>query len=387
MKFEFATAGRVIFGRGVTNQIAPMAVELGRSPLVVTGRDSERIAPLIEQMKAEGLETSVFSVEGEPTTETALKGAEQAEQGKCDLVISIGGGSAMDAGKAVAALLTNSGGLLNYLEVIGKGRALRRPPAPHIAVPTTAGTGAEVTRNAVLRSLEHNVKVSMRSPMMLSTVAIVDPLLTLSVPPDVTASTGLDALTQLMEAFVCNKSNPITDGICVEGMKRAARSLERAYLNGSDEDAREDMSIASLFGGLALANAALGAVHGFAGPIGGMFEAPHGAVCAGLLAHVMETNIKALKNRAPGSWALKRYDELAQIVTGDAQAQADDGVAWVKKLNETLNVSALTRFGIGREHIEQIVEKSKSASSMKGNPIELTEGELAGILSKALWEK
>ena len=200
----------------------------------------------------------------------------------------------------MAALLTNEGDLSDYLEVVGKGRPLQNPAAPCIAVPTTAGTGAEVTYNAVLGVPDQHVKVSMRSPLMLPRWAIVDPLLTHSMPPELTASTGLDALTQLIEAFVSNKANPLTDGVCREGLQRAGRSLRRAFEDGSDAEAREDMSLASLFSGMALANAKLGAVHGFAGPLGGMTDAPHGVICGKLLPYVMQANVRALQDRAAG---------------------------------------------------------------------------------------
>ena len=215
------------------------------------------------------------------------QGVELARREQCDLVIAFGGGSAIDAGKAIAALLANGGELTDYLEVIGKGQPLRHPSVPFIAVPTTAGTGSEVTRNAVLASAEHQVKVSMRSPLMLPRLAVVDPELTLELPPAVTASTGLDALTQLIEPYVSIRANPLTDGFCLEGLRRVSRSLRRAYHAGRDITAREDMSLASLLGGLALANAGLGVVHGFAAPVGGMFHAPHGAICAALLPHGM----------------------------------------------------------------------------------------------------
>src|SRR5205807_1153012 len=173
---------------------------------------------------------------------------------------------------------------------------------------------------------EHHVKVSLRSPLMLPKVALVDPQLTYDLPAELTASTGLDALTQLIEPYVSCKANPLTDSICAEGIRRAARSLRPAFDNGTDKSAREDMALASLFGGLALANAGLGAVHGFAAPIGGMFPAPHGAVCAALLPQVMEVNLRALRQRAPQSEALARFVEIARILTGRAEADANDGV-------------------------------------------------------------
>jgi alcohol dehydrogenase class IV len=385
MQFEFATATRILFGNGTIKAVGSIAKDFGRLAMVVGGKNPDRIEPLLEQLKKQGIEFVTFQVSGrEPTTNLALEGVKLARQQKCELVIGMGGGSVIDTGKVIAALITNQDNLMNYLEVIGLGKKLTNPSAPYIAIPTTSGTGAEVTRNAVLKSPEHQVKVSMRSPLMLPRMALVDPELTYSMPPAVTASTGLDALTQLMEAFVSKKSNPLTDGICREGIHRAARSLRRAFENGSEKAAREDMSLASLFSGLALANAGLGAVHGFAGPLGGMFPAPHGVICARLLPFVMETNISALKNRIPNSPALAQFDEIAQILTGNISAKAEDGLEWIVSLCEILKVPSLSEFGLKEEDFQEVIEKSKNASSMKGNPIQLSGEELAGILRKAL---
>jgi len=282
-------------------------------------------------------------------------------------------------------MLANDGVLLDYLEIIGRGRPLTKPSLPFIAIPTTAGTGAEVTRNAVLASPEHGLKVSLRSPLMLAKIALVDPELTYDLPPAITARTGLDALTQLIEPFVCLRANPITDGLCAEGLGRAARSLQIAFHDGQNKSAREDMALASLFGGLALANAGLGAVHGFAGPIGGMFSnAPHGAICAALLPHVMRANIRALRQRDGQTLALKGYDRIAQICTGDEHASADAGVNWVRELIDDLQTPGLGTYGIRSEHFEDLVRKAAQASSMKANPIVLTPEELAETLQQAL---
>ena len=383
MRFEFATATRIVFGEGTIQEVAPLAAEMGSSAFVVTGRTVKRAEPLLKQLEKQGIKHVAFSVSGEPTTTIVRASVEQARQAKSDLVIGIGGGSVLDTGKAIAAMLTNSGQLEDYLEVVGRGKPLTRHPVPYIAIPTTAGTGAEVTRNAVLASLEHRVKVSMRSPLMLPRLAVVDPALTHSMPPSVTASTGLDALTQLMEVYVSSKANPLTDGICREGLKRAARSLRRAYEDGSNRGAREDMALASLFGGLGLANAKLGAVHGFAGPLGGMFSAPHGVICARLLPYVMQANVQALQGRAAGSPALARYDKVAQLLTGTVTARAVDGVAWVQELCAALKVPPLTEFGLKEQDFPTVVAKSQKSSSMKGNPITLAENELKEILRRS----
>jgi alcohol dehydrogenase class IV len=281
-------------------------------------------------------------------------------------------------------MMANDGELLDYLEIIGRGRALMKPSEPFIAIPTTAGTGSEVTRNSVLASPEHKLKVSLRSPLMLAKVTIVDSELTYDLPPALTASTGLDALTQLIEPFVCSRANPMTDGLCVEGIRRAGRSLRVVFNDGRNKSAREDMAVASLFGGLALANAGLGAVHGFAGPIGGSFPASHGAICAALLPHVMDANLRALRQRAAAGDALRRYGEVARLLTGNADATADDGVKWVRELVGDLQIKPLGAYGIREEHVADLVAKAANASSMKANPISLTAGELTETLRRAL---
>lgn len=392
MRFEFATATRIIFGAGTLQEIGPLAAEMGSRALVVTGRTPARAAPLLDLLAVQGIEAVTFSVAGEPTTEVARLGTQRAREAGCNLVIGFGGGSALDTGKAIAALLTNGGDPDDYLEVVGQGQPLILPSAPYVAIPTTAGTGAEVTCNAVLLSPEHRVKASLRSPLMLPCLALVDPELTHSMPPQVTASTGLDALTQVMEPYVSNRANPLTDALCREGMRRAARSLRRAYAcgeqgrtkHGDDAAAREDMALTSLFGGLALANARLGAAHGFAGPIGGMFPAPHGAVCASLLPHVMAVNVRALQERSPESEALRRYDEIARFLTGNERATADDGVAWVGELCQALQIPSLASYGVTEEDFPALIEKASVSSSMKGNPIKLTPDEMSEILVRAL---
>ena len=383
MRFEFATATRIIFGPGVLRELGPLAREFAPRALVVTGANPRRAEPLFSLLREDGVGAVAFPVPGEPEIETVQQGVALARQGSCGLVISFGGGSALDAGKAIAAMLANPGELLDYLEVIGRGKALAEPSVPFIAIPTTAGTGSEVTRNAVLASPEHRVKVSLRSPFLLPRVAVVDPELTYDLPPAITASTGLDALTQLIEPYVSSRANPMTDALCVEGIRRAARSLRAVFADGRNAAARANMAAASLFGGLALANAGLGAVHGFAGAIGGQFPAPHGAVCAALLPRVMEANLRALRQRQPVADTLRRYEEVARLVTGSASATAEAGVEWVRKLVADLRIPSLGHYGLKREHTAELVEKASQASSMKANPIALTPDELAEVLERA----
>lgn len=387
MRFEFASAGRVIFGAGTLKEAATAVQGWGRHTLLVVGKSTERASGLIDDLASQSIRVTIFHVPAEPTVDLVLEGVQTARKNGCELVIGMGGGSALDAGKAIAALLTNPGELYDYLEVVGKGQPLIQAPAPFLAIPTTSGTGSEVTRNAVLAAPagpEKRVKVSLRSAAMLPRLAIVDPELTYSLTPEITATTGLDALTQLIEPFLSNTANPLTDALCREGIRRSARSLRQAYEDGDDTQAREDLSLASLLGGVALANARLGAVHGFAGPLGGMFPAPHGALCARLLPLVLEANLTALRMRAPHSESLQKFDEVAQILTGKASAQARDGVLWLKDLVAALKIPSLAAYGIKKSNFPEIVAQARKASSMKGNPIELNESELTGILEKAV---
>ena len=384
MTFEFATATRIVFGAGALREAGPAARAFGRRAFVVTGRQSDRAAPLLETLEAAGVAATVYALTGEPTTGAIAAATAQARAAGCELVVGCGGGSALDAAKAVSALLTNPGNLLDYLEVVGRAQPLIRAAAPCVAIPTTAGTGAEVTRNAVLLSPAHRVKVSLRSPLMLPRLALIDPDLILGLPPALTASTGLDALTQLIEPYVSCRANPLTDGLCLEGLRRAARGLRAAFHHGGDAAAREDMALASLFGGLALANAGLGAVHGFAAPIGGTFAAPHGAVCAALLAPVMEANLAAARARQPGGGTLRRYTEIARLLTQDPDADADAGVRWVRTLVAELRIPPLGTYGIAATDVDSIVGQAAKASSMKANPLPLTAAELAGALRQAL---
>lgn len=382
MTFEFATAGRVVFGRGSARQLPERCREHGRRVLVVTGAHPERQAPLLARLEAAGLDCVRYAIAGEPTVDDARHGATLARESGARLVLGLGGGSAIDAAKAVAALARQPADLLEYLEVVGRGRPLDEPPLPILAVPTTAGTGAEVTRNAVLASPEHGVKASLRHASMLPALALVDPELARDCPPAVTAASGMDALTQCLEAFVSCRAQPLTDALCAEGIRRAARSLEAAVRDGGDLDAREDLALAALFSGMALANAGLGAVHGFAAPLGGRFHAAHGAVCAALLAPVWQANLAAL--RRTGAPDLAKFEQAAVLLTSDATAPAEAALPWLQALTQRLAIPGLRACGLAEADFDAVAGLAAQASSMKGNPVALTPAELAGIL-RAAW--
>ena len=380
-RFEFATAQRIVFGDGTVRELGPLACELGRRALVVSGRDPARSAPVVESLRASGLDVQLFSLGGEPTVAEAMAGAELARSMAAEVVVGVGGGSALDGAKAVSALAANPGDPLRHLEVIGEGRPLEHPPLPCLAVPTTAGTGSEVTRNAVLTSPEHQVKVSLRHAWMLPRVALVDPGLTWGLPPGITASTGLDALTQLIEPFLSTRANPLADAFCREGIPRVVRSLHRACRRGDDAEARTDLALASLLGGLALANAGLGAVHGLAAPLGGLRPVPHGAACAALLPHVLEANIQAMT--AAGR-DLSRARELAVLLTGVASAQERDGVRWLAGFVKDLPVQGLGHYGVKPGDARPVAERAMASSSMKANPVTLDLEVLEQAILQAL---
>lgn len=383
MLFEFATATRIVFGPGTARRLPELAVPFGRRVLVVTGSGADRHAVLLDALAAAGLQPTRFRIAGEPTTDEATAGAELARACGAELVLGLGGGSVIDAGKAIAALARQPAGLMEYLEVIGRGRALDAPPLPFLAVPTTAGTGAEVTRNAVLASPAHRLKASLRHASMLPALALVDPELALACPPAVTAASGMDALTQCLEAFVSCRAQPLTDALCREGIRRAAGSLERAVADGGDLDARNDLALAALFSGLALANAGLGAVHGFAAPLGGRHRAPHGAVCAALLAPVWQANLAAVRD-AGDTPTLVKFREAAALLTGDPAATPERGTAFLRELTARLGIHGLAAHGLQESDLAEVVRQAAAASSMMGNPVPLGPEVLQAILRRAL---
>src|SRR2546430_1995285 len=358
--FEFATAGKILAGAGRAAELPGVVAGLGSRVLVCTGADPAR-------------HDVVLAVGAEPTVELARACVAAAREHGADVVAAVGGGSVLDLGKAAAMLLGNGGDPLDYLEVIGSGRQITQPSVPCVAVPTTAGTGAEVTANAVLASPAHGLKASLRSPLMTPRVALVDPELTMSCPPRVTAASGLDALTQCLEPFVSVRANPLTDGLAREGLRRAAAGLRAAYADGSGLGARADMAMCSLLGGIALANAKLGAVHGLAGVIGGTADVPHGMACAALLAPLVQANVRTLRTAAPGSPALDRYAEAAQLLTGKPVASIEDGLTWIGETLTLLGVPGLAAFGLAPGQAGDIAAAAVTSSSMQGNPVPLSQ--------------
>ncbi len=389
INFEFATANRIIFGAGKFKEAGEIAASFGKRAFIVTGGASgdEPFEQLAKDLSARNIPAQRFIVKGEPSLQTMHDGLAAAREHGADVAIGLGGGSAMDTAKCIAGLLTNEGDLLDYLEVVGQGKPLTKPAAPVICIPTTAGTGAEVTRNSVISVPDKQVKVSIRSPYLLPRVALVDPELTYSLPPDVTAYTGLDALTQLIEPFVSFRATFFTDMLCKEGLIEAG-ALLTAFYGGSSQtpsvtQAREKMSLASLFGGLALANSGLGAVHGFAAVLGARYPIPHGACCGILLPYVVDANASApFDHRKREDFD---YDAVHRLLGASIEINADKTlVDTLYRIVRELNMPTLSHYGITADAIPELVQLSKKASSMKANPVELTDDELSGILRAAL---
>jgi alcohol dehydrogenase class IV len=378
--FTFATAGRIVVGLGRAADLPQQVAALGSRVLVVTGAHPERHAGVLDGLAAAGLHPVVHPLHGEPTVQDA-RAAVQAARG-CQVVLGLGGGSAIDLAKAAAAL-TAGGDPLDHLEVVGAGRPLPGPGLPVVAVPTTAGTGAEVTANAVLTT-PPGVKVSLRGPTLLPALAVVDPLLTLDCPPAVTASAGMDALTQCLEPLVSPLASPLTDGFARTGLQAAGRGLRRAWAHGDDVDARADMSLCALLGGMALANAKLGAVHGIAGVVGGRVGGPHGAVCAALLAPVVAVTVRALQQRPTGPDALARYAEAARLLTGRPDAGTPDLLDWLAETVSLLEVPGLGAYGLTAADAPAVAQAALGASSTQGHPVRLSADELAAAVTEAL---
>ncbi|WP_306753732.1 iron-containing alcohol dehydrogenase [Paracoccus actinidiae] len=377
--FAFATATEILFGRGQAAVAAARIAGMGQRVLLVHGRDAGRAGWLADALTAQGCKITGFAVPREPDVPLIQEGI-RAAQG-ADVVVALGGGAVIDAGKAIAALVPATRPMLDHLEVVGQGLPLDNPPLPFVAIPTTAGTGAEVTRNAVIGVPEQRRKVSLRDARMLPRLAIVDPALTDGCPRAVTLASGLDAITQVIEPFVCTRANPLTDALCRDAIPRGLAAIRR-LMEDEDPAARDEMAWVSLCGGLALANAGLGAVHGLAGPLGGLTGAPHGAICGALLPHVLMANRRAATD--PG--AIDRLDQVARWIGAGFDtpfASMPEATRALADWSHRAGLPALSALGIGPEAQTAAAEAAATSSSMKANPVALTENELRRIMEEA----
>lgn len=384
MQFHLTLPQQIIFRDGILPEVPGWCQAFGRRICLVTGASASAHKLLEDSLIAGHYEVIKITITHEPTLQDLERAVEKARGFAAHCVVGIGGGSVLDSAKAIGIMMTNPGKIMDYVEVVGLGQTLKNPSIPVIALPTTAGTGSEVTRNAVLSVTEQKIKVSLRSPLMIPRIAAIDPQFTVTMPPEVTAWTGMDALTQLIEPYLSRRSNVMTDMYCREGIPLASSALLRAYQDGKDLEARRKMSFASLLGGMALANAGLGAVHGLAGPIGGMFPAPHGAICARLLPAVIRENYMAIRSRMPDHPFLDRFHEIASWVTGNKAAGVDDLVDYLFDLCNLLHIPRLRDFGVNEVDFETIAQKAIAASSMKANPVELDHESLHRILAESL---
>ncbi len=379
MKFSFRTP-EIVFGAGEARRAPEIAARFGRRVFLVLGAPALGNLPFVRAFR----DAVRFDVAREPDIRSVDEAARLCIDGKCEVVAAVGGGSSIDTGKAVAALATNVGVALDYLEGVGAGRAVERPPLPFVAIPTTAGSGAEATWNAVIRVPEKGVKRSMRSEALIPRVAVVDPELAAGAPREVAASAGLDALTHLAEAYVSTGAQPFTDALAIPGLRKAARGLRALARGEQDPEARDGMSLAALWGGICLAHAGLGVVHGLVAPLGGRGDIPHGAACACLLPIGAAMNVEALRARDPGGPALGRYAEIAAALGADP-ATPEGAVRQFAALRRELGVKPLSACGVKAEEIGPIVAASRGGS-MKYNPVELTDADLERLLRAALAE-
>jgi alcohol dehydrogenase class IV len=384
VRFDLALPADIRFGAGRVSEVPQALVGLGATRvLAVTGRAVARADQVRSALTAAGVSSVVFGVETEPSIDAVRAAVALLVESGCDAVLGYGGGSALDVAKAVAVLATEGSDPLDHLEVVGAGRPIVGPGLPCIAVPTTAGTGSEVTRNAVLSA--GGVKASLRSPSLLPKVAVVDPDLLAGLPKGTIASSGMDALSQLIEPLLSQRANPFSDALARDGIRRSARSLLRAWEEGMvDAGVREDLALASLFGGMCLANSGLGAVHGLAAAAGARLSAPHGAVCAAVLAATVAVNLRALRDRAPGHPALPRLFEIATLLTGEPDASPEDAIAWLQRLTTALAIPGLATYGLDNPEIGALVTAAQRASSMRANPIELSDAEVTEIVTTSL---
>lgn len=378
--FQFMTATRIIFGEGALPNSLSILNQYGYSVLLVSGKERERSRIITQYLNAQNMRYQHVAITGEPNITMVEETAILGRRFKPDMVVAIGGGSVIDMGKALAAIIPNQGNVYDYVEVVGRSVPLKTKPIPFIAIPTTASTGAEVTRNAVLKSGQDKVKVSLRSPDMLADVAIVDPALTYGTDMYTSGRGAMDAFTHLMEAYVCGEPNPLTDMVCEEGLRRLSRSILPACRK-DDKKARADLSFAAMLGGMAITNAKLGAAHGLASALGGKLEAPHSVITARLAPHVMYENIRSAR-KAKRKDLLSRYEKIAQIVTGRNNVHVEDGILWVKMMLDKLQLPNLSQFGVCSTSFEKIADDALQSVAIKGNPLPLTQERLVYILNQ-----
>jgi alcohol dehydrogenase class IV len=387
--FQFAKVPKILFGNGMISKLPGIIGDYGTRILIVTGRSSFSASAfssrLFEELQKSGIAFYVVSIPGEPSPEDIDLAVERFKNADIELVVGIGGGSAVDAGKAISAMLGKKEPVMEFLEGIGK---TEHPGTkiPFIAVPTTSGTGSEATKNAVIsRTGSAGFKRSLRHDNLVPDIALVDPGLTIGCTPGITAASGMDCFTQLTEAYLSEKGNPYTDALAVEGLKKIKVSLWKSYSDGTDSDARAGMSFAALTSGICLANAGLGTVHGFASSLGGMFSIPHGLVCGSLMAKANEINVRELRRSGVNGTALEKYSQLGRLLLGEEGKTDDyyiDGfIGYLQTLTEKFMLPGLKTYGVTEDDVLQIC----SVTENKNNPVKLERDDMVEILLSRLF--
>jgi alcohol dehydrogenase class IV len=388
MPFQFARVPKILFRNGSITRLPDHIKSYGSKMALVTGKSSfiksVRAEKLLDEMTREKIGFTLISIHGEPSPGDIDSTAELLRNKGVEIVVGIGGGSVLDAGKAIAAMINKTESVMRFLEGVGD---MEHPGTtlPYIAVPTTSGTGSEATKNAVISQTGKNgFKKSLRHDNFVPDLALVDPELTINCPADITAAGGMDCFTQLTEAFLSDKSNEYTDALALEGLKAIKSSMVRCCADGQDAEARTGMSFAALTSGICLANAGLGTVHGFASSIGGLFNIPHGVVCGTLMARANEINVRELRKLTAGSIALKKYSLLGELFIDESGKSADYFVdafiQYLHKLTDNLGLPSLNKYGVMETDISLIC----SGTDSKNNPVRLSQSSLEDIIRARL---
>jgi alcohol dehydrogenase class IV len=384
--FHFASLPKIFFKPGMIINLPSLIRSFGHNVVLVTGKESfinsESARYLFLKFKETGIKHQVVIISGEPSPEVIDQNVSRLSSEKADIIVGIGGGSVLDAGKAISAMMHKTGSVYDYLEGVGN-KDHPGTKIPYIAIPTTSGTGSEATKNAVISRIgKDGFKRSLRHDNLVPDIALVDPELTLSCPPHITAASGMDCFTQLTEAYLSDKSNPYTDALALEGLKAIKDSLLQSFLQGNDIEARTGMSFAALTSGICLANAGLGVVHGFASSVGGRYDIPHGIICGTLMAVSNEITVRKLRHEQESSLALKKYLILGELFTdaaGKSKDQIIDGyINYLHKLTEELHLPGLRQLGIVEADLNEIALNTEC----KNNPVKLDTDDLLGILTR-----
>ena len=386
--FNFTRLPEIFFGQGKLSLLPDLVGKFGKRIILVTGRrsfmDSASAAVMLDSFSRAGISCVQIEIPGEPSPDDVDSAVRMASSGEVKAVVAVGGGSVMDAGKAISAMYGMTGSVVEYLEGVGT----RQHPGskiPFIALPTTSGTGSEATSNAVLSKVGRDgFKKSLRHPAFVPEIALVDPVLTLGCSPEITAASGMDCFTQMTEAFLSDRANEFTDALAMEGLKSLSKSLTKAYHDGTDIPARTGMSFAALVSGICLANAGLGVVHGFASSVGAMFEIPHGVVCGTLMAPANKIIVRELRSGKGRTEILAKYAALGKIFTS-AEGKTDDYyidgfIDCLFSFSEELMLPRLSHYGIEQSHFAEIC----SNTGQKNNPVKLGNDELIEILTDRL---